>query len=340
MKTALTTLALTLVISMPLFADQSSAPVTINKALLLKVNKVPDSFKVRQVKDAISTTTSKQNSSSSKGGVDTGGGHTVSCQNKPTVTLDFYNAAMKAGDSNQLLDVEGADFENILVERLNAYEQSQDDRELFSNKRIGDWLKETIQNMGSISEWTAADLKMIDDHKLIYNLPAGCKLEQGAAQERNGNDIEMYQNPVVTKKLSEGQKKVLQVHEALYSLVRWQLGTDSKSVRAVLEKILLKDLSDSTRDRAIANFIAVINSKARQHVCQATGYRPLFDGYSKFYKKDSRLMMFYGRTVEEAFQKMQNSQSTTGYIPCNEVGDGGNVATGVCAKALTLEDCK
>ncbi|MCK6599777.1 MAG: hypothetical protein L6Q37_15530 [Bdellovibrionaceae bacterium] len=151
----------------------------------------------------------------------------------------------------------------------------------------------------------------------------------------------MYQNLSNTNKLSSGQKKILRVHEAFYTLVRRQLGVNSKPVRKFLEKILLKKISNDERDRAIKNFIAEIKLSARKYICQATAYTPLFKGSSKFYKKDTQQLIFYGQTIQEAFHKLLDAQITTGFIPCNAVGDSGNAITGICLKPLTLgENCK
>ncbi len=282
------------------------------------------------------------------GGVDAGGGHVVSCQGKKSITLDYYNALVKVVDSNQLLNPDQVDPQQVIVQRLNQFSATREDMELFDGLSLGDWLAKTIQAMGPVNNWADADLKIIQDYNLIYKLPGTCHLEQGAAQEKNGTDIEMYRNSKVIQQLSEGQKKVLQIHEAFYSLVRWQLGTDSRSVRVLLEKLLLKNLPDGDRDKAVKNFIVTTKANAGRYVCQATGYREIYEGSKKFFNKNGVIsnnevkeLILYGRTAEEAFAKLTNAQATTGYIPCNQIGYGGNSLYGICVVPPTLgENCK
>mgnify|MGYP000116564801 FL=1 len=175
----------------------------------------------------------------SRGSEGIGGGHIVSCKGRPSVTLDYYNALVKIPNQNLLLDPEKESFESTLEKRLNSFQLASEDLELFENLNIGDWLEKTLHSIGEVSDWMSVNLKIIEDFNLIYRLPPNCKLEQAAAQEKNGNDIALYQNSLITNKLSYGQKKVLRVHEVFYTLVRRNLGINSKPVRTLLEKILL-----------------------------------------------------------------------------------------------------
>jgi hypothetical protein len=297
---------------------------------------------------ASSSVVSKLSQSSivKSGGVDAGGGHVVSCQGEESVTLDYYNALVKAVNPNKLLNPDQVDLQQVIAKRLNQFAATQEDRELFDGLPLGDWLTKTIHVMGPVNNWANADLKLIQDYNLIYKLPGTCRLEQGAAQEKMGADIEMYRNEKVIQQLSEGQRKILQIHEAFYSLVRWQLGTDSRPVRALLEKLLLKNLSDTDRDKAIKNFVITTKANASQYVCEATGYLQIFEGSHKFFNKnisnnEVKELIFFGRTAEEAFTKLVNAQATTNYIPCNQIGDGGNSLYSICVVSPTLgENCQ
>lgn len=265
-----------------------------------------------------------------KGGADGGGGHSVTCKNKKSVTLDFYNAAIKAEGAAHLLDPDKDDLEMIIEQRLN---NSSFDESFTDNIKFGSWLEKKITALGPIEGWADGDLKIIQDHNLIYMLPSGCVLEQAAAQEDNGDELEMYQNSRVTNKLSLGQKKILQIHEALYSLIRSNLGTDSRAVRALLEKILLKDLPDDVRDVAIKNFIASINKNANRFVCQARGYTAL--GVNTFLKRSVQDLSFYGKTMQEAFSKL-NDMRKDGIIPCNGFADVWSSSTATCEQVPTI----
>lgn len=149
-----------------------------------------------------------------KGGETGGGGHVVVCSGMSVVTLDYFNALLKAG-SNKLINPETEDVISIISSRLNEGGGNI----VLDNKRLGDWLFDIITSRGSVASWVDADLKMIEDYNLIYNLPTKCKLLQAAAQEQHGQTVEMYQNSKVVNNVSEGQRKILQIHEALYTLV-------------------------------------------------------------------------------------------------------------------------
>lgn len=125
--------------------------------------------------------------------------------------------------------------------------------------------------MGQVEQWQDVDLKLIEDHKLIYHLPKNCKLEQAAAQERNGDEIKMYQNSNAAKKLSLGQKQILRIHEALYILVRESLGDNSQPVRELLSKFLLKEPSEKEQKSALTHFMVIITAIEKKFVCSDVG---------------------------------------------------------------------
>lgn len=173
-----------------------------------------------------------------------GGGHTVSCIGQPTVTLDFFNASLAS--SGDVINPDQTNVENLIVERLQLVseidvEAGKNPRDYIAidRKRITQLLKDLLAKMGAVDSWPDRDLKIIGDHRLIYNLSPNCDLEQAAAQDEDGRDTRFFRNSKVTGKLSLGQKSLLRVHEALYKIYRGYLGIDSKAVRNFLEAFLL-----------------------------------------------------------------------------------------------------
>jgi hypothetical protein len=262
-----------------------------------------------------------------RGSEGVGGGHVVACAGKKAVTLDYYNAVSKSSASN-VIDPETEDVQSIVEQRLN---QAGSNLEFFSKEiKLGEWMRQTIKDMGPIQSWSNAKLKIILDHKLIYELPNSCALEQAAAQEDNGNEIKLYQNSKVVQKLSPGQLKVLQIHEALYSLVRGNLGNDSKPVRALLEKMLLKTLPDSERNTAISNFAASLRKTSERFVCRANIYKKSHPASKVFYRSTEQELSFYGKTMNEAFSKMKAVEDQGLFVVCNQIGDSGSSAVATC----------
>lgn len=271
---------------------------------------------------------------------DGGGGHVVSCSGKPVVTLDYYNAVIKKKPGSSIINPENEDVLAILVDRLNAASKALGSEYTVNRHSFGDWLERTVNDFGPLAHWPNADLPLIKDHSLIYTLPSNCKLIQAAAQEINGDTIFLYQNKTVTKNLKAGQNKLLEIHEAIYSYVRQELGDNSRPVRSLLERLLLEELSDQNRNQALKDFVSEISLASKKWICQAQSW-PSYNRYIDLDRRPS-IKTSFGKTAEKAFENLPNSDGFG--ILCNRVeqldATYRTPGLGICVEKPTINNCK
>jgi hypothetical protein len=161
------------------------------------------------------------------------GGHVVKCAGQPAVTLDYFEAKLPALQSGQRpLYVYNPDLGRDLISFL-------------VNRGLN---PKNVESVGKIEDWTAASLNPVSDHGIPYELPPGCQLLQGAVRT-NGTQ---YGDPNVISLLSNGQKDLLVVHEALYGYLQLcaeaggnEAKLTSQPVRKFLKILLNIDATDS-----------------------------------------------------------------------------------------------
>ena len=166
------------------------------------------------------------------------GGSAVACKGEQTVTLDYYNATLKAidGVSPDLIDIASMSSQEVIDIVLNRYRDA-------GNTYFVDLLQAALHSVGPIGSWTATSLKEVTDSGAPYMLPPGCVSETAAA--RQDNPVRMYGDPSVIQSLSSAQQGILMLHEALYVIAFSHGQTTSSNVRDFLKILLLKDPNTS-----------------------------------------------------------------------------------------------
>jgi len=176
----------------------------------------------------------------SAGGNDAGhGGNVVTCMGKPAVVLDYYNATLSTlgGQTPDLIDLSSMFTDDIINFVVDRYKKA--------NLEFSVELVDALKLIGPLSTWTSTSLQANNDSGEAYSLPPGCNKQTAAI--RQDNPITMYGDPLILNKLSQAQKGVLVLHEALYLIASQHHQTTSKNVRTFLSILLLKDPKTSTQ---------------------------------------------------------------------------------------------
>jgi len=178
---------------------------------------------------------------SNAGGEVSHGGLVVSCEGKPAVTLDYYNADLPSiGGGASLVD----------LSRLTEDQVVQWVRERLIHSTLGPLsvtqFDEALAAIGPTNSWIAADLKSIDDAKEPYLLPTGCVKMTGAIRQ----DSTVYGDPVTLALLDPTQKGLLRAHEALYYASNQD---NSLSVREFFRVALMKRPNPAQLQKKILN---------------------------------------------------------------------------------------
>jgi hypothetical protein len=158
----------------------------------------------------------------------THGGNTVSCRGKPTVLLDYYQAALPTTDGLQptLIDVDGAKPGEVLDAISNRLKTAA--------PYFFPQYQAALNMLGPVSDWTATNLKDSHDAGEAFHLPKGCSKGQVAIRQEN----HMFADPVQLAKLSAGQQDLLRVHEALFYLASQKGFATSAVVRTLIGELL------------------------------------------------------------------------------------------------------
>lgn len=158
-------------------------------------------------------------------GQETHGGNTVVCEGKAPVLLDYYHATLPTlgGGKPKLIDLSGL-VSSQVVARVR-------DR-LLSPAAVRAF-DAALEANGPIETWIATDLQNVSDSAEPYILPPGC--HRLTAAIRQGNT--MYVDPSLYSQLSEVQRGLLIVHEALYRVS----GEDTSASVRVLLRVILRE---------------------------------------------------------------------------------------------------
>lgn len=167
------------------------------------------------------------------------GGDIVVCQGAAPVVLDYYNAALKGiGEvAANIIDTTSFSREQVVqyfTTKLQPY-------------LVNTEFQNALTALGDFDHWTEADLKTVDDADAPYFLPASCSRQQGAVRQGN----EMFVDPTYVGPLSESQRGMLIVHEALYYVAALHGQKDSVTVRELVRAVLRKDTTEPQLIQAI-----------------------------------------------------------------------------------------
>ena len=161
-------------------------------------------------------------------GVGAHGGNVILCQGKPTVTLDYYNAALPTplGPAD-IIDVESMTFDQVV--------------EFFSNRLVGTALglklERAAEVLGKFNSWRVADIKDIDDANEPYIPAPNCERKTGAI--RQGDFI--YLDRTILPQLSQAQRALLYLHELLYFI---KGGDSSQPIREFFSVALKREIEE------------------------------------------------------------------------------------------------
>lgn len=210
------------------------------------------------------------------------GGNAVTCVGKKTVILDYYHASLPTiGNPNVSL---------VNIDKMSIQEVVDYFRKKFSKTALGADFESALTDIGPLENWissAAGDLKDIGDSNETYNLPANCKILQVAA--RQGTIV--YADPKIIDQLSEGQKGILVVHEALYYLAENLSGQQtSENVRTIVRVVLETSSTDTDVFKATLKIgsypAALLVGHTYRKLDNKEGYCDMkFVGFDRFTKK-------------------------------------------------------
>ncbi len=162
-------------------------------------------------------------------GQESHGGNVVKCDEKETVTLDYYNAA---------LPTVGGPADIVYVAGWNEGEVVDFIRSRLSNSLFLELFDDAIEKFGPMNDWPLANLKDVNDGGEPYFLPPTCKRVTAAVRQANT----IYVDPNVFAHLSPAQRGILYVHEILYFISNQSASTP---VREMLRTFLKKNPSQA-----------------------------------------------------------------------------------------------
>jgi hypothetical protein len=170
------------------------------------------------------------------------GGNVVSCTGQPLVVLDYYHAKLPTiGKASKLVDIEKMSTDEV----INYF------RTKFSNTAVKREFDLALRAIGNIDSWIStggSTLRDVGDSNEAYFLPSSCKKLQAAA--RQGDTI--YADSQIIAQLSEAQKGILVVHEALYYISEKLIqATTSEHVRTVIRSVLEEDSTSESIQKAL-----------------------------------------------------------------------------------------
>lgn len=162
-------------------------------------------------------------------GQESHGGNVVKCDQKETVTLDYYNAALPTvGGPADIVQISDWSEEAVI----------QFVRSRLSNSLFLELFDNAMTKFGPMSDWPLANLKDVNDGGEPYFIPGYCKRLTAAVRQSNT----IYIDPDVFGQLSLAQRGVLYVHEMLYYISKQNSSTP---VREMLRTFLKKNPSQA-----------------------------------------------------------------------------------------------
>jgi hypothetical protein len=252
------------------------------------------------------------------------GGHVVTCLNQAPVVLDFYHARLKSiGDIQppELVDAETTDLVALIKGRMDTREHGNNSRALLPYR-----FEKSLAIVGPVEKWIDTPLNMVHDMNLVYPLPPHCELQQAA----NRHEGTQYGDSSVINKLSKGQKKLLEIHEALYLMVQGAGGDDSHAVRTYLRAILQKNITAVKIQTANSAFAEAVTPYAESWQCMATCFVSAAANYGG---ADSHPVSGYGTTLDTAVEDATNRCKEKG--PRAKVCNSFDFERGVCIEGLS-----
>jgi hypothetical protein len=214
----------------------------------------------------------------SEGGHTGNGGGVIFCAGKKPLVLDYYEIPSPREDVIDLENISRDAFIQLIEARIRS---ASDPMAYLQNQW---WIDRTkpvpvldkaislfLHREGSVDQWKTTQAWPVRDEAIVDSLPSECEFIQGAISR----DHTPYQISAVTKTLSEGQKRVLELHEALFTYADYYStfiynGT-SASVRKLVRVFIRKNPTVAELKAALDEFAQVEKKATKSILYRQTG---------------------------------------------------------------------
>jgi hypothetical protein len=254
-------------------------------------------------------------------GYETHGGHVVICQGQKPVVLDYYDSVRKtiSGETPTIIDPEVTSPHNFVTERLKQLSHTSLSAQF--HLILTQYLQEIVK---PIQNWKNESVLPVYDSNLPYALPPNCKLVQAAARQSG----QQYGNLKVINQLSNGQKEILWLHEALYAYLQDRKVFSPVPVRNFLNVFLNVNSTDLELNEAIFKVEQLVKPAEIDWRCELVCF-------SQLHPKPHNVIGYGSNAFSALNSSKSRCDAEKGFTKCKEVG-----AFGAClTPADTTNSC-